>query len=308
MHDSDLNLRLALLNKHGPQCLLERLEGLRLAACQREVDWGQGQMRNPNMPPADIQLATVIKAKGLEWNTVVLARDFIVKGTTKKSRNMLYVALTRCIRAIQLPAELDHEYRGKAEAAAAVEPRAAAKGAGGGECPGCGASVQAVASESFAKPVKAFRGEFMAYPGARVQICGLVNRADLNGALGTLVSYNPETSRWECDLDDGTAVNVKPANFEVPKTELETQEGSTQGNDEAAAPALVLVGSVSLRRFCDVCAKHTPLSALLSSRCLPVKSVDSGEHHPTLFLPTPLTQATDLAAASQASSVASAGF
>lgn len=52
-------------------------------------------------------------------------------------------------------------------------------------------------------------------PGVRVMLKGLMAKPELNGKPGRLGVYNPETTRWECMLDDGVKVNVKTPNFDV---------------------------------------------------------------------------------------------
>mmetsp|Transcript_72638 Transcript_72638/g.132787 ORF Transcript_72638/g.132787 Transcript_72638/m.132787 type:complete len:1113 (+) Transcript_72638:23-3361(+) len=96
---------------------------------------------------AAVWLATVHKAKGLEWDTVMIADDFMSpeelthegsqfgESTRVQEVNALYVAVTRARRALQLPSEFAAAYMQHAEAAALVEP---ADVAAGGSCPFCG--------------------------------------------------------------------------------------------------------------------------------------------------------------------------
>jgi len=51
--------------------------------------------------------------------------------------------------------------------------------------------------------------------GVRITLCALVAKPELNGQGGVLQCFNEGTGRWECKLDDGSVVNVKPANVEV---------------------------------------------------------------------------------------------
>jgi hypothetical protein len=49
--------------------------------------------------------------------------------------------------------------------------------------------------------------------GDAVAIVGMRARTDLNGKLGTLLSYHEEKSRWACRMDDdGERVMIRPAN------------------------------------------------------------------------------------------------
>jgi len=56
-----------------------------------------------------------------------------------------------------------------------------------------------------------------AVAGGQVRLRGLVARPGLNGSLATLRARKREFSdgRWECDLENGSCVEVLPANFEV---------------------------------------------------------------------------------------------
>lgn len=64
----------------------------------------------PLQERADITLTTAHRAKGLEWEQVQLADDFIElpppEDHDQEEINLLYVAVTRAIRAISLPANL----------------------------------------------------------------------------------------------------------------------------------------------------------------------------------------------------------
>jgi len=51
--------------------------------------------------------------------------------------------------------------------------------------------------------------------GMMVTLCGLMARPELNGVRGRLEGLNDQTGRWECVLDGGGAVNVKPDNFKI---------------------------------------------------------------------------------------------
>jgi len=86
--------------------------------------------------------------------------------------------------------------------------------------------------------------------GMMVTLCGLMARPELNGVRGRLEGFNEEAGRWECVLDGGGAVNVKPSNFEIP-----TQSGVSE---KRAGP-----DGVDLRRVRPRAAGHgvdTPIA------------------------------------------------
>lgn len=54
-------------------------------------------------------------------------------------------------------------------------------------------------------------------PGDEVTLSGLRNDCELNGMGGRLVSLDPRSGRWQCLLDNGITVNVRPENFLRPR-------------------------------------------------------------------------------------------
>jgi len=51
-------------------------------------------------------------------------------------------------------------------------------------------------------------------PDARVRICGLVARGDLNGQEGSLVDFDENDERWRIIMDDGSGKLMRPQNLE----------------------------------------------------------------------------------------------
>lgn len=95
------------------------------------------------------------KAKGLEWDTIVLADDFVDLTQWSASEsiqevNALYVAITRCRKKLQLPPSLEQLYKSQSEAVALV-PSAVARAMFSGiqECPCCGSVVKPPSSWNF---------------------------------------------------------------------------------------------------------------------------------------------------------------
>merc|ERR1712083_979694 len=91
--DREFIARADLVTQCGPAPLLAILERLEASAEKRE--------KSPQPLPAHMALTTVHKAKGLEWDVVVLAEDFLDLAQTNRydldvqELNMLYVAVTR---------------------------------------------------------------------------------------------------------------------------------------------------------------------------------------------------------------------
>jgi len=50
--------------------------------------------------------------------------------------------------------------------------------------------------------------------GARVRVCGLASRPELNGKLGSLLQFEDEHGRWKVIMDDGTGLALRPRNLE----------------------------------------------------------------------------------------------
>mmetsp|Transcript_74506 Transcript_74506/g.164736 ORF Transcript_74506/g.164736 Transcript_74506/m.164736 type:complete len:255 (-) Transcript_74506:86-850(-) len=149
MEDRELLARIKLVRRYSAVELLQRLQRLEAAAERQE--------QRPRGKPAGICLATVHKAKGLEWDTVVLADDFPSPEDLSRASgagagggdgspgseamhqevNALYVAVTRAARALQPPPPLLAFYAREAEAVALVEPGTAVAG----PCPFCATAV-----------------------------------------------------------------------------------------------------------------------------------------------------------------------
>jgi len=148
--DREILARIELVRRSIPEDLTERLQRLQSNAERTEA---AGQNPQTCMPP-DIFLATVHKAKGLEWNTVMLADDFVspvdmaraaadcsdsfggwLTGPWVQEVNALYVAVTRARRELQLPPGFWEMYSKDAQAVALMEPVSARMGAA---CPFCG--------------------------------------------------------------------------------------------------------------------------------------------------------------------------
>lgn len=140
--DRELLARTDLVYQHGPAPLLAVVEKLEAAAEKRE--------RAPQAgPPAEVALTTVHKAKGLEWDVVVLAEDFVdlsqvdQAGLDVQELNMLYVAVTRAKKVLRLPQDLAAIYGPQADAVAMVPAEVALRGC----CPVCGLELPPAASE-----------------------------------------------------------------------------------------------------------------------------------------------------------------
>lgn len=73
-------------------------------------------------------------------------------------------------------------------------------------------------------------------PGVKVTLGGLVAKPELNGLTGKLIALNEATGRWDCRLDKGGKVTVKPANFTMmDRVEAKTKQGPAQARGPAAA-------------------------------------------------------------------------
>jgi len=148
--DREILARIELVRRCIPEDLTARLHRLQSNAEQSEA---AGQNQRTCKPP-DICLATVHKAKGLEWNTVMLADDFAspmdmarvaadcsdslgagLTGPWVQEVNALYVAVTRAKHELQLPPGLWEMYSKDAQAVALMEPVSVRMGA---PCPFCG--------------------------------------------------------------------------------------------------------------------------------------------------------------------------
>lgn len=117
--DVDMLARLEIVRRHASEDLLGRLAKLQACAERQEASSGPP-------PSAAVSLATVHKAKGLEWQTVILGEDFpdpddLRRGPSAgeaQEANALYVALTRAQRYLRLPATLSALYSLEADAVA----------------------------------------------------------------------------------------------------------------------------------------------------------------------------------------------
>merc|ERR1712151_714261 len=133
--DRELIARVDLVFSWNPDALLSSLKSLKGKAEKRE---GMAKA-----PPAQLALATVHKAKGLEWKEVWLADDFIdlCNGEAHDSQevNMLYVAVTRCKQVLHLPSSLSDAYVSQSESVAMIATSAAqGQRPLQGLCPFCG--------------------------------------------------------------------------------------------------------------------------------------------------------------------------
>jgi len=149
--DLDILARIDLVRRHPPDDLLRRLKCLEAAAERRERSVA-ANTASATAPVKGVALTTVHKAKGLEWDVVVLGEDFAELpvhadpeeeamrspvARDEQEVNALYVALTRAKVALQPPRRLVSLYGAQAEAQSIVE-RHFAKGLG--PCPVCGLS------------------------------------------------------------------------------------------------------------------------------------------------------------------------
>eukprot|EP00931_Biecheleriopsis_adriatica_P041309 TRINITY_DN23625_c0_g2_i4.p1 TRINITY_DN23625_c0_g2~~TRINITY_DN23625_c0_g2_i4.p1 ORF type:complete len:1101 (-),score=235.44 TRINITY_DN23625_c0_g2_i4:85-3351(-) len=146
VEDRELAQRTDLVLRSNPDELLKRLQRLEAIAERRE--------KAQSAAKADVCLSTVHKAKGLEWDTVVVAEDFLDAGEEAQrlaqmgcdqpgvvgdvqELNMLYVALTRCKCRLQLPLSLARLYMPQAEAVTLATPSQ-----GGSSCFACGQPLE----------------------------------------------------------------------------------------------------------------------------------------------------------------------
>jgi len=153
MDDREFLARIELVRRCDPGELLLRVERMTAAAERREA--GPSKKRaSVAIRPADVHLATVHKAKGLEWDTVVLGEDFpspedlLQPGQgidLSQEANALYVALTRAQKALQLPEPLARAYARDSECFAYAEAPPAAEVAAQplAPCPCCGEQLPA---------------------------------------------------------------------------------------------------------------------------------------------------------------------
>jgi len=113
INDGDSLARIDLVRRHNPQELLDRLRHLQSVAEQSDKKATTGLRK-------DVSLATVHKAKGLEWDSVMLADDFpdpreLCRPGMVQEVNALYVAVTRAVRELQPPQSLSSFYKVAAE-------------------------------------------------------------------------------------------------------------------------------------------------------------------------------------------------
>lgn len=91
--DSNLSLLISFVEKYNDN-LVETLEQLRNASDVKEKD-------------ADLIISTIHKAKGREWNNVVIEDDFkLSEKTSDEEWNLLYVAVTRAEKTLCLKGNL----------------------------------------------------------------------------------------------------------------------------------------------------------------------------------------------------------
>jgi hypothetical protein len=146
IEDRELVQRTELVMRSSPEDLLQRMHNLVVVAERREKS--QCPVR------ADVSLSTVHKAKGLEWDKVVVADDFLDMqeelgrvspngwSGDVQELNMLYVALTRCKQELHLPQDLFTLYTPQAEAVAVAFP------CGHRGCLACGRPLQEASSHA----------------------------------------------------------------------------------------------------------------------------------------------------------------
>lgn len=136
--DREFIARVGLVQQHHPELLLATFERLQVMAQRRE--------RSSQPLPAHMVLTTVHKAKGLEWDNVVIADDFLQLSQTGSNDvdlqelNMLYVAVTRAKKKLFLCREIGVLYGPRSEAVAL----ACADAALWGSCPFCGTDISAL--------------------------------------------------------------------------------------------------------------------------------------------------------------------
>eukprot|EP00928_Gymnodinium_smaydae_P038876 TRINITY_DN26700_c0_g1_i2.p1 TRINITY_DN26700_c0_g1~~TRINITY_DN26700_c0_g1_i2.p1 ORF type:complete len:284 (+),score=43.49 TRINITY_DN26700_c0_g1_i2:593-1444(+) len=157
--DRELSERIDLVRRCQPSELLTRIGSL-IAAAERQEAAISRKRGASIVKPVAVHLATVHKAKGLEWDTVVLAEDFpapedLLQNAGQDNAagpdlgqevNALYVALTRARKALQLPRPLAQAYAKDSECFAYVEPASVSEEA---VCPWCGESTAVESRQHF---------------------------------------------------------------------------------------------------------------------------------------------------------------
>eukprot|EP00929_Paragymnodinium_shiwhaense_P056902 TRINITY_DN28488_c0_g1_i1.p1 TRINITY_DN28488_c0_g1~~TRINITY_DN28488_c0_g1_i1.p1 ORF type:complete len:879 (+),score=300.11 TRINITY_DN28488_c0_g1_i1:67-2703(+) len=75
-------------------------------------------------------------------------------------------------------------------------------------------------------------------PGIRVQVTGLIARADLNGQEGTVVVFDDEDFRYKVCMDDGSLLQFAHKNLkrlDLPKTPKGSNQGSPRNSPRGSA-------------------------------------------------------------------------
>jgi len=153
--DRELVARIDLVRRCEPQELLGRLDRLREAADRREAG-AQKRRGSAFAAAAAVHLATVHKAKGLEWDTVLVADDFAspddlgrsagFESEQNQEANAFYVAVTRAKKFLQLPGPWAEAYARSSESLSFVEAPSPSSAEGGSTaarspCPWCGIAI-----------------------------------------------------------------------------------------------------------------------------------------------------------------------
>eukprot|EP00927_Polykrikos_kofoidii_P053978 TRINITY_DN48484_c0_g1_i1.p1 TRINITY_DN48484_c0_g1~~TRINITY_DN48484_c0_g1_i1.p1 ORF type:complete len:1208 (-),score=221.77 TRINITY_DN48484_c0_g1_i1:104-3727(-) len=139
--DKELLARAQLVNRYDASTLLRRVDALLATAEKHEQS--SDAARQAAEQAAHVHLSTVHKAKGLEWNRLVVGEDFadmteveVNSGRDTQEINALYVAVTRAKAELWLPSNLWRLY-GPEQDAPAVLTRVPPRDVGL-PCPKCG--------------------------------------------------------------------------------------------------------------------------------------------------------------------------
>lgn len=112
-------------------------------------------------------------------------------------------------------------------------------------------------------------------PGQRVFFTGLVGRADLNGACGSLCRWEPATGRWVVALRGGDAVNVRPTNL------VATPEAESARAVPARKRKTGIEGSATACKVDPMKRKTIDKSARASKEAVDVKREEAQKEGPS---------------------------
>ena len=92
--------------------------------------------------------------------------------------------------------------------------------------------------------------------GCVVRVVGLLSKTQYNGKEGRLGKFIPRTGRWECNLHDGSALQIKSANIEPLSRTLE----NTPADTSAGAAGDMANGQRRSQRCSDACSAERAFS------------------------------------------------